>query len=104
MARERAAEARRQIVEDIDPITSKQRDNPKTFEDEALEVIESKRPVWKNAKHTAQLTTTLATYVFPKTGQTQVAKIETAEVINALTPIWTKGPKARTACANGLSV
>ena len=90
MARERAAEARRLIVNGQDPIAKKQQSKPKTFKDTALELIESKRPGWKNAKHAAQWSATLETYVFPKIGQVQVAKIETADVVGVLTPIWTQ--------------
>lgn len=93
MARDRAAEARRLIAEGYDPIAKKQQAKPKTFKEAALELIESKRPGWKNAKHAAQWTATLDAYVFPKIGQMQVARVETADVIAALTPIWTTKPE-----------
>ena len=93
MARDRATEARRLIAEGEDPISKKQQAKPKTFKDAALELIESKRPGWKNAKHAAQWTSTLESYVFPKIGQVQVAKIETVDVIAALTPIWSTKPE-----------
>ena len=93
MARDRAAEARRLIANGEDPISKKRQTKPKTFKDAALELIESKRPGWKNAKHAAQWTATLQAHVFPKIGQMQVSKIETADVIATLTPIWTKTPE-----------
>ncbi|MDU9002402.1 tyrosine-type recombinase/integrase [Sedimentitalea todarodis] len=93
MARDRAAEARRLIAEGEDPITKKQQAKPKTFREAALELIESKRPGWKNAKHAAQWTSTLEAYVFPKIGAVQVAKVETADVIAVLTPIWAAKPE-----------
>lgn len=93
MARERASEARRLIAMGDDPIAKKQQTKPETFRDAALELIESKRPGWKNAKHAAQWTATLEAYVFPNIGQVQVAKIETADVIGALTPIWSHKPE-----------
>lgn len=93
MARNRAIEARRMIADGEDPIAKKQQAKPKTFKDAALELIESKRPGWKNAKHAAQWTSTLETYAFPKLGQVQVTKIETADVISALTPIWSTKPE-----------
>jgi hypothetical protein len=61
MARDRAAEARRLIAEGEDPIAKKRQAKPKTFREIALELIESKRPGWKNAKHAAQWTSTLET-------------------------------------------
>lgn len=93
MARDRASEARRQIAEGEDPITRKQQAKPKTFREAALELINSKRTGWKNAKHAAQWTATLEAYVFPKIGAVQVAKIETADVISTLTPIWAAKPE-----------
>lgn len=93
MARERATEARQLIAIGEDPITKKQQAKPKTFQDAARELIESKRPGWKNAKHAAQWTSTLESYVFPKIGQVQVSKIETADVISTLTPIWSEKPE-----------
>lgn len=93
IARERAAEARQLIANGEDPIAKKQQAKPKTFKDAALELIESKRHGWKNAKHAAQWTSTLESYVFPKIGQVQVSKIETADVISTLTPIWSDKPE-----------
>lgn len=93
MARDRAAEARRLIANGEDPISKKRQTKPKTFKEAALELIESKRPGWKNAKHATQWTATLQAHVFPKIGQMQVSKIETADVIATLTPIWTKTPE-----------
>lgn len=93
MARDRVTEARRLIAEGQDPIGKKQQAKPKTFKEAALELIESKRPGWKSAKHAAQWTATLEAYVFAKLGTLQVAKIETADVIAALTPIWADKPE-----------
>jgi len=93
MARDRVIEARRLIAEGEDPIAKKQQAKPKTFKDSALELIESRRPSWKNAKHAAQWASTLETYVFPKVGLLQVAKIETADVMGVLKPIWTQKPE-----------
>lgn len=93
MARDRAAEARRLIAEGGDPIAKKRQAKPKTFRDAASELIESKRPGWKNAKHAAQWTSTLEAYVFPKIGAVQVAKVETSDVIATLTPIWSEKPE-----------
>ena len=93
MARERAAEARQLIANGEDPIGKKQQSKPKTFKDAALELIEKKRHGWKNAKHAAQWTSTLESYVFPKIGRVQVSKIETADVIGTLTPIWSDKPE-----------
>jgi integrase len=93
MARERAAEARTLIASGVDPIAKKQQAKPKTFKEAALELIENKRHGWKNAKHAAQWTSTLEADVFPKIGRILVAKIETADVMATLNPIWSVKPE-----------
>lgn len=93
MARDRALQARRMIQEGEDPIAKKRQTKPKTFKDAALELIESKRPGWKNAKHAAQWTSTLESYVFPSLGRMQVARVDTADVMGVLKPIWTAKPE-----------
>lgn len=93
MARERASEARRLIAEGQDPIAKKHQAKPKTFKDAAYELIESKRPGWKNAKHAAQWPSTLEAYVFPKIGRLQITKVQTVDVMSCLTPIWSEKPE-----------
>lgn len=93
MARERAIEARRLIAEGEDPIAKRSQVKPKTFKEAALELIESKRVGWKNAKHAAQWTSTLEAYAFPNLGRMQMTNIATADVIGALKPIWSDKPE-----------
>lgn len=93
MAREKALKARQLIAAGGDPITVKRQAKPKTFHDAALELIESKRHGWKNAKHAAQWTSTLETYVFPRIGAMQIANVTTADVVGALKPIWSQKPE-----------
>lgn len=93
MARQRATDARRLILDGDDPIAKRRQAQPKTFKDAALELIESKQSGWKNAKHAAQWTSTLEAYVFPTLGSLQVTKIATADVVGALKPIWSQKPE-----------
>jgi len=93
LARERAAEARRLIALGEDPIAKKNQSTPLTFKSAALDLIESKKPGWKSEKHAAQWTATLEAYVFPKLGQVQVGKIETADVVTVLNAIWSSKPE-----------
>ena len=93
MARDRALQARRMIQEGEDPIAKKRQAQPKTFKDAALELTESKRPGWKSAKHAAQWASPLEAYVFPDLGRMQVARVETADVMGVLKPIWTAKPE-----------
>ena len=74
----------------IDPLTIKRGkfEAGQTFEAVARSVIEAKRAGWKNAKHAAQWENTLATYAFPIIGARDVADIDTAAVLEVLTPIW----------------
>lgn len=81
------------ILTGEDPIAQKRRAQPKSFKDTALELIESKRPGWKSAKHASQWTATLETYAFPNLGQMQVAQVTTADVIAVLKPIWSDKPE-----------
>ena len=86
-AREKALENRRIARSGGDPRMEK-RDVP-TFAEAAAEVIELNRPTWRNAKHAAQWSSTLKTYVFPHFGFRPVDEVSGADVMKALTPIWT---------------
>ena len=90
-AREKALENRRIARSGGDPRMEK-RDVP-TFAEAAAEVIELNRPTWRNAKHAAQWGSTLKTYVFPHFGFRPVDEVSGADVMKALTPIWTAKPE-----------
>ena len=92
-ARDKALEARRLIMEGIDPISDRKKTKFLTFMDAASALIESKRSGWKNAKHAAQWPATLNTYAMPKLGDLDVKVIETADVIAVLKPIWNEKPE-----------
>jgi integrase len=78
----------------VDPLAAKRRAEDRTrgtsFEDVANDLIESKRAGWKNAKHAAQWTNTLTTYVYPVVGAMDVSEVETEHVLKVLRPIWTE--------------
>lgn len=59
-----------------------------SFDDCAARYIEAHRAGWRNAKHAAQWTATLATYASPIIGDLPVKAIETAHVLKVLEPIW----------------
>jgi len=97
-ARERAAEARRQLRDGVDPINQRQeaksaqvaaRASALTFEQCAVAYIAAKEPEWKNAKHGAQWRSTLATYVYPVIGKILVRDVEQSHVLQILQPMWT---------------
>ena len=59
-----------------------------TFEQCALEMIEAKRPGWKNAKHAQQWANTLRDYAFPAFGKKRPADVTLADIKAVLLPIW----------------
>lgn len=92
MARGKALDARRHLVNRIDPLSV--RPAPATtFREAADALIANKRHGWRNAKHAAQWTSTLNTYVFPKLGDLNVEALETSHVTSVLNPIWTSKPE-----------
>ena len=66
-AREKALAARRQLVEGVDPLNVPAT-RLTTFRDAAADLIASKSPGWRSAKHAAQWTSTLLDLRLPDTG------------------------------------
>ena len=91
-AREKALEARRQLISGTDPLSVRPALGV-TFRDAAQALIESKRPGWRNPKHAAQWSSTLSSYVYPKLGALDVKDIDTPHVMSVLSPIWTSKPE-----------
>ena len=95
-AREKAAEARKLIAKGIDPKIAReaekealaQEDAVPTFESAARTYIDQKKAGWKNAKHAAQWTSTLETYVFPHIGNRKVDTLLPEDFRKVLNPIW----------------
>lgn len=96
-ARERAADCRKLLVDGIDPIERRNAGRQTaaaeaaralTFDQCAEQYIESHRAGWRNDKHAAQWTATLATYASPIFGKLPVAAVDTALVMKVLSPIW----------------
>ena len=93
-AREKALGGRRLIKsEGKDPIAARGRAKITTFKEAAEALIESKRPGWRNSKHAAQWSSTLATYAYPKLGALDVNAVDTTAVLDVLRPIWTAKPE-----------
>lgn len=100
-ARRRVAEARALVLDKIDPVeqrrqqastafelAAKKAAGSFTFKRMALAYIEANRAGWKNAKHASQWANTLATYAYPVMGEKPVSEVDTALVLEILTPIW----------------
>ena len=90
-AREKAQANRKLARAGADPRAA-QRSVP-TFAEAAERVIAFNRPTWSNGKHADQWAATLRTYVFPHFGDCPVDLVSSADVMNALTPIWTAKPE-----------
>ena len=92
-ARKRAKEAREKLADKIDPLMARRAERAalalaaatsKTFKECAEEYITANRDGWRNPKHGAQWTATLATYAYPIIGKLPVADINTGLVLKVL--------------------
>lgn len=99
-ARAEATECRRLVLAGIDPIEARntgrmealiEASRSKTFKECATAYIEAHQSGWKNAKHAAQWTATLDTYVYPKFGDLPVSAVDTGKVVEVLEAnnLWT---------------
>lgn len=91
-ARSKASISRQLAANGIDPINAR-RAEPEavpTFTTCAARYIRAHRRGWKNAKHARQWVRTLKTYARPIIGSMPVNQIETIDILNIITPIWTK--------------
>lgn len=96
-ARARALDCRRQLLDGIDPIDSRNAERATqqieqaaemTFKQCAEKYIEAHRAGWKSAKHADQWTNTLTTYADPVFNSQPVSAIDTTLVMKVLEPIW----------------
>ena len=92
-ARAQAAENKRAVQHGGDPLAEKRRATMPTFAQAAEKVIELNRPTWTNDKHIYQWRMTFTNYVNPVIGDRPVGEITTADVLAALTAIWTSKPE-----------
>jgi integrase len=92
-ARKKAAFARSQIADGIDPIEARNSDRARaaldaakaiTFHECAEAYIAAHRESWRNEKHAAQWGATLAAYVYPKIGKMAVKDVDVGHVLKVL--------------------
>ena len=80
-----------------DPVARRREENREavSFEAAAEQVHRErvKDKYWDNGKHRAQWITTLRTYAFPKIGKLPVGEVQSADVMQVLSPIWLKKPE-----------
>lgn len=101
-ARARALDARRKRHDGIDPIEARRAERARlrldaakaiTFRQCAESHVAAHRAAWRNKKHAAQWSATLATYAYPVIGNLPVQAVDTALVLKVLEPIWTSKPE-----------
>ena len=101
-ARERAADMRKVVAQGQDPLEARAvaevaekvaAAKAVTFAECADSYIAAQRSAWRNAKHSAQWTATIATYANPHFGKLPVGAVETPQIMQALQPIWTTKPE-----------
>ena len=96
-AREKARQARDEVVNGNDPIAQRkqtksllqaQQATEITFAQAAQAYVDAHGDSWKNPKHRAQWTSTLETYVYPVMGKLLVKDVVQTHVLRVLEPIW----------------
>jgi integrase len=97
-ARELSAEARKQLLKGIDPLTDKRarqrearaaRSDMLSFAECAERYIDSQAPGWSNPKHIEQWRNTLKNVAGPIFGHLPVDQVDTALVMRCIEPLWT---------------
>jgi integrase len=92
------------VLREVDPLAAKaahqqaQRLAGRTFREVAEDLLKTKEAGWRNVTHRHQWQNTLTTYAYPVLGDLPVSGIDTASVMQVLTPLWT----TKTATANRL--
>ncbi|MFT8418323.1 MAG: integrase arm-type DNA-binding domain-containing protein [Acetobacter sp.] len=94
-ARRRAAEARHQLTDGLDPVDERRRNRsrarkeaPLTFADIAKRYIKEMAPGWRDPRSASVWTSSLVRLAYPQLGAKQVTDIGTDDVLSVLRPIW----------------
>lgn len=93
--RRRAAEARHQLSDGLDPIEERKKvralrrkESGLTFSDIAMRYVKEMAPGWRNDRSATVWTSSLERLAFPAIGRKPVAEVETDDVLAVLRPIW----------------
>ena len=88
-AREQALANRKLARSGGDPLADKRRaEGMPTFADAARRVLEQKQGGWRGRWHAQNWWRSLERYVFPRVGTRPVSEVNSADVLEILTPIW----------------
>lgn len=102
LARQRAAECRRQLLLNVDPLLERKTEKARAFvaatKDSSFRGcaerhIAAHESGWRNPKHRQQWANTLSTYAYPVVGSIAVANIDTGLVLQVLEPVWKSKPE-----------
>ena len=116
-AREAAAEHRKLLSQEIDPLVSRDAERKASrvaeearqaraisFRTVAEDYIAAHKAGWKNAKHIQQWLNTLTTYAFPVIGDTPTEEVTTEQILRILTPIWHTKPETASRVRNRMEM
>lgn len=92
-ARQKAMENRTAIAAGRDPIAEKRRSSIPSFAVAARRTHAMLKPRWRNDKHADSWMQTLERHALPALGGLSVDRIERADVLAVLTPIWGTRPE-----------
>ncbi len=92
-ARDKAFTNRKVARSGGDPRAEKRREAMPTFAEAAEGVIALRRPDWRHPKTAKRWEATLRTYAYPFLGNLSLDQVSSADVLRALTPIWTEKPE-----------
>ena len=88
-AREQALANRMLARSGGDPLSEKRRvQGVPTFAEAAQRVLEQKRDGWRGRWHAQNWLRSMERYAFPRIGSRPVSEVNTADVLEILTPIW----------------
>ena len=88
-ARELALANRKLARSGGDPLADKRRvQGVPTFAEAARRVVEHKREGWRGPRHAHDWLRSLERYAFPRIGKRPVSEVNSADVLEILTPIW----------------
>ena len=88
-ARELALANRKLARSGGDPLSEKRRaEGVPTFAEAAGRVLEQKRGGWRGRWHAHNWWSSMERYVFPRVGSRPVSEVNTADVLEILSPIW----------------
>ncbi len=88
-AREKALANRKLARAGGDPLAERRRvQGMPTFAEAAATVVEAKRAGWRSPRQATEWLRSLERYVFPRIGSRPVSEVDSADVLQVLTPIW----------------